>query len=71
MTQQNTSHQDPRSKNYIGSTLLFFGIFSTATVVGLLLIAGMLTSFQNTLENRLCLVCYYRLDDQSFLRSHL
>ena len=46
MTQQNTSHQDPRSKNYIGSALLFLGIFSTATVVGLLLIAGMLTSFK-------------------------
>ncbi len=46
MTQQNTSQQDPRSKNYIGSALLFLGIFSTATVFGLLLIVGMLTSFK-------------------------
>ncbi len=46
MTQQNTSHQDPRPKNYIGSTLLFVGIFSTATVVGILLIAGMLLPFK-------------------------
>jgi 1-acyl-sn-glycerol-3-phosphate acyltransferase len=38
MTQQNTSHQDPRPKNYIGSALLFVGIFSTATIVGLLII---------------------------------
>ena len=46
MTQQNTSHQDNRPKNYLGSALLFLGIFSTATVVGLLLIAGMLTTFK-------------------------
>ena len=46
MTQQNTSQQDPRSKNYIGSALLFLGIFSSATVFGLLLIVGMLTSFK-------------------------
>jgi len=38
MTPQNTSHQDPRPKNYIGSALLFVGIFSTATIVGLLII---------------------------------
>jgi 1-acyl-sn-glycerol-3-phosphate acyltransferase len=46
MTQQNTSLQDNRPKNYIGSALLFLGIFSTATVVGILLIAGMLTTFK-------------------------
>jgi 1-acyl-sn-glycerol-3-phosphate acyltransferase len=46
MTQQNTSPQDPRPKNYIGSTLLFVGIFTTATVVGILLIVGMLTTFK-------------------------
>jgi 1-acyl-sn-glycerol-3-phosphate acyltransferase len=46
MTQQNTSHQDNRPKNYLGSALLFFGIFFTATIVGVLLIAGMLTTFK-------------------------
>ncbi|MBL6987112.1 MAG: 1-acyl-sn-glycerol-3-phosphate acyltransferase [Methylobacter sp.] len=46
MTQQNTSQQDPRPKNYIGSALLFIGIFTTATVVGILLIVGMLTTFK-------------------------
>ena len=46
MTQQNTSHQGTRPKNYIGSALLFVGIFSTATVVGILLILGMLTNFK-------------------------
>jgi 1-acyl-sn-glycerol-3-phosphate acyltransferase len=46
MTQQNTSLQDNRPKNYIGSALLFFGIFFTATIVGILLIAGMLTTFK-------------------------
>ena len=46
MTQQNTSLQDTRPKNIIGSTLLFVGIFSTATVIGILLIAGMLTNFK-------------------------
>ena len=45
MTQQNTSQQDPRPKNYIGSALLFLGIFTTATIVGVLLITGMLTTF--------------------------
>ncbi|WP_340124339.1 lysophospholipid acyltransferase family protein [Methylobacter svalbardensis] len=45
MTQQTTSQQDPRPKNYIGSALLFVGIFTTATVVGILLISGMLTTF--------------------------
>jgi len=46
MTQQNTSLQDNRPKNYIGSALLFFGIFFTATIVGILLITGMLTTFK-------------------------
>jgi 1-acyl-sn-glycerol-3-phosphate acyltransferase len=46
MTQQNTSHQDTRHKKYIGSTLLFLGIFSTATIVGILLILGLLTTFK-------------------------
>ena len=46
MTQQNTSHQDNRPKNYLGSALLFLGIFSTATVIGILLIVGMLTTFK-------------------------
>jgi len=38
MTQQPTSPQDLRPKNYIGSALLFVGIFSTATVAGLLIL---------------------------------
>lgn len=46
MTQQNTSQQDTEPKNYIGSTLLFIGIFSTATIIGILLIAGMVTTFK-------------------------
>ena len=46
MTQQNTSQPDLRPKNYIGSTLLFVGIFVTATIVGILLILGMLTTFK-------------------------
>jgi 1-acyl-sn-glycerol-3-phosphate acyltransferase len=46
MTQQNTSQLDPRPKNYIGSALLFIGIFFTATIVGILLILGMLTTFK-------------------------
>ena len=45
MTQQNISPPDLRPKNYIGSTLLFVGIFVTATMVGILLILGMLTTF--------------------------
>jgi len=46
MTQQITSFQDIRSKNYIGSALLFFGIFFTATIAGILLILGMVTTFK-------------------------
>lgn len=45
MTQQNTSQADPRPKNYIGSSLLFLGIFSTATIIGILLILGMVGNF--------------------------
>lgn len=37
MTQQNTL-PDPRPKNYLGSSLLFIGIFSTATVAGILIL---------------------------------
>lgn len=46
MTQQTTSSQDPRPKNYIGSALLFFGIFFTATIIGILLILGMVAGFK-------------------------
>ena len=46
MTQQNPSSLDTRPKNYLGSTFLFMGIFSTATIVGILLILGMLTTFK-------------------------
>lgn len=37
MTQQTTSLPDSRKKNYIGSSLLFFSIFFTATIEGILL----------------------------------
>ena len=46
MTQQKILQQDDRPKNYLGSFLLFIGIFSTATMVGILLITGMLTTFK-------------------------
>jgi 1-acyl-sn-glycerol-3-phosphate acyltransferase len=45
MTQQNTLPQDNKAKNYIGSTLLFIGIFSSATVAGLLILLTVLFSF--------------------------
>jgi len=38
MTQHNTLSPDPRPKNYLGSTLLFVGIFSTATIAGFLIL---------------------------------
>lgn len=38
MQPSNTSSPDPRPKNYLGSTLLFIGIFSTATLTGLILL---------------------------------
>jgi len=38
MTQHNTLSPDPRPKNYLGSTLLFIGIFSTATIAGILIL---------------------------------
>ena len=46
MTQQNISPQDLRPKNYVGSTLLFIGIFLTATVVGTLILIGLVGSFK-------------------------
>ena len=45
MTQQTTSSIYNRSKNYLGSTLLFIGIFSTATVIGIVLFALFWTPF--------------------------
>ena len=45
MTQQNTLPQDDKAKNYIGSTLLFIGIFSSATVAGLLILLSIAFSF--------------------------
>jgi 1-acyl-sn-glycerol-3-phosphate acyltransferase len=48
MTQQNTSPQDDRPKNYLGSTLLFVGIFSTATVAGISMLLSSLFSFSLT-----------------------
>jgi 1-acyl-sn-glycerol-3-phosphate acyltransferase len=38
MTQHNTLSPDLRAKNYLGSTLLFIGIFSTATIAGILIL---------------------------------
>jgi 1-acyl-sn-glycerol-3-phosphate acyltransferase len=38
MTQHNTLSANPRPKNYLGSTLLFIGIFSTATIAGILIL---------------------------------
>lgn len=46
MTQQTTSSVDNRPKNYLGSTLLFISIFSTATIVGLILFALFWTPFE-------------------------
>ncbi|MEQ1637866.1 MAG: lysophospholipid acyltransferase family protein [Methylococcales bacterium] len=40
-----SSPADTRPKNYLGSTLLFFGIFLSATIIGILLITGMLFPF--------------------------
>lgn len=45
MTQQNQSSIDNRPKNYLGSALLFISIFSTATVVGLILFVLFWTPF--------------------------
>ena len=45
MTQPNTLSPDPRPKNYVGSTLLFVGIFSTATIAGILIILTILLPF--------------------------
>jgi len=38
MKQQNLLFQNHKTKNYIGSALLFIGIFSTATVAGILIL---------------------------------
>lgn len=38
MKQHNTLSPDLRPKNYLGSTLLFVGIFSTATIAGILIL---------------------------------
>ncbi|MGR8997673.1 MAG: lysophospholipid acyltransferase family protein [Gammaproteobacteria bacterium] len=38
MMQHNTLSANPRPKNYLGSTLLFIGIFSTATIAGILIL---------------------------------
>lgn len=40
-----TAAIDTRPKNYIGSTLLFIGIFVSATIIGILLITGMIFPF--------------------------
>jgi len=45
MTQQNTLHQDNNIRLYLGSTLLFIGIFTSATLVGLLILLSMLFPF--------------------------
>jgi 1-acyl-sn-glycerol-3-phosphate acyltransferase len=45
MTQQNTLHRDNKIRLYLGSTLLFIGIFSTATVAGLLILLTVPFSF--------------------------
>lgn len=46
MTQPNTLPQDTRPKNYIGSALLFVGIFSSVTLASILILAARLFSFQ-------------------------
>ncbi len=46
MTQQNSSSPDNRPKNYLGSALLFISIFSTATIVGLILFALFWSPFE-------------------------
>jgi 1-acyl-sn-glycerol-3-phosphate acyltransferase len=45
MKQQNTLHQYNKIRLYIGSTLLFIGIFSSATVAGLLILMSASFSF--------------------------
>ncbi len=46
MTQQNSSSVDNRPKNYIGSALLFFAIFFTATIEATILFALFWASFE-------------------------
>lgn len=45
MTQQNQSSIDNRPKNYIGSAILFFTIFFTATIEGIILFSLFWTPF--------------------------
>ena len=45
MTQQNTSSVDNRPKNYVGSSLLFFSIFFTATIEATILFSLFWTPF--------------------------
>jgi 1-acyl-sn-glycerol-3-phosphate acyltransferase len=45
MKQQNTLHQHNKIRLYLGSTLLFIGIFSSATVAGLLILLSTPFSF--------------------------
>jgi 1-acyl-sn-glycerol-3-phosphate acyltransferase len=45
MKQQSSLSQNNKTKKYIGSTLLFIGIFSTATVAGILILLFILLSF--------------------------
>ncbi|MGB4498445.1 MAG: lysophospholipid acyltransferase family protein [Methylococcaceae bacterium] len=46
MTQQNTSHLDNRPKTYIGSSILFFMIFFTATIEAAILFSLFWTPFE-------------------------
>ncbi|MDD5228817.1 MAG: lysophospholipid acyltransferase family protein [Methylococcales bacterium] len=46
MTQQNSSSVDNRPKNYLGSSLLFFSIFFTATIEATILFALFWASFE-------------------------
>ncbi|MFZ2169775.1 MAG: lysophospholipid acyltransferase family protein [Methylococcaceae bacterium] len=45
MKQQNTLPQENKPRNYLGSTFLFIGIFTTATVAGLLILLLMPFNF--------------------------
>jgi 1-acyl-sn-glycerol-3-phosphate acyltransferase len=54
MKQQNTLHQYNKIRLYIGSTLLFIGIFSSATVAGLLIL--MSTSFNFSVSYKISVI---------------
>jgi 1-acyl-sn-glycerol-3-phosphate acyltransferase len=45
MKQLETSSQNRKAKNYLGSTLLFFGIFSSATLAGIFILLSIPLSF--------------------------